>query len=370
MDVALYLKESLECHIHGFPRPVRHLAGDPYGRNVSIGAVIARRWSIVVVRPGGRGRAPALRRALARKPEEIGDGLSCVRRFRARGRRGPRIRRSLQRADQRRQMSRQLRSAFSPIRCGIHPSTVSHSSGLAWPDRRAAQARAVLDYEDGGERAVAAWREAPRFVRSKNFIFPERASSSAVQSASSIAPIWSGAKTCGEAVTYARSGPSRYQLPGRQSSRTLCRVPAKVVDAPGAGALFSRSPPTRGQYGRSGCVWLYAVIACSGTLLSLASSNPAPSAQLLTSAVLACHREPVISARDSRARAIRMASPTSSAARRVRFMARWSNTARESSSAGRPGRSRSSVRTVSASSSRLKTPAGLSNRPTGGRDGT
>ncbi len=136
------------------------------------------------------------------------------------------------------------------------------------------------------------------------------------------------------------------------------------------GALISRSLPSRSQYGRSGCVWLYAVIACSGTLPSPASSNPAPSAQLLTSAVLACHREPVISARDSRARAIRMASPTSSAARRVRFMARWSNTARESSSTGRPRRSRSSVRTVSTSSSRLKTPAGLSNRPTGGRDGT
>ena len=135
-------------------------------------------------------------------------------------------------------------------------------------------------------------------------------------------------------------------------------VPARGADQTG--------PPSSGQYGRSGCVWLYAVIDCSGMLPSRASSNPARIAQLLTSAELACHREPVISAPDSRARAIRMASPTSSAARRVRFMARWSNTARESSSTGRPGRSRSSVRTVSASSSRLKTLASLSNRPTRG----
>jgi hypothetical protein len=45
-----------------------------------------------------------------------------------------------------------------------------------------------------------------------------------------------------------------------------------------------------------------------------------------------------------------MASVTSSAARRVRFMARSANTARDSSSAVRPGCSRSSARTVSASS--------------------
>src|SRR5713101_6466421 len=55
------------------------------------------------------------------------------------------------------------------------------------------------------------------------------------------------------------------------------------------GALISRSLPSRGQYGRSGCVWLYAVIACSGTLPSLASSNPAPSAQLWTLTVQRAH---------------------------------------------------------------------------------
>ncbi len=48
---------------------------------------------------------------------------------------------------------------------------------------------------------------------------------------------------------------------------------------------------------------------------SLPISKPALSAQFLTSRVLACHREPVISARGSRARATRMASATSSAAR-------------------------------------------------------
>src|SRR6266576_2440313 len=53
----------------------------------------------------------------------------------------------------------------------------------------------------------------------------------------------------------------------------------------------------------------------------------------------------------------------------VRFMASSANTARESCSTVRPGCSRSSARTVSASSSRLKTPAGLSNRPGWGRAG-
>ena len=48
-------------------------------------------------------------------------------------------------------------------------------------------------------------------------------------------------------------------------------------------------------------------------------SKPALAAQSLTSWVLACHRDPVISARDGRVRAIRMASATSSSARRVRF---------------------------------------------------
>jgi hypothetical protein len=66
------------------------------------------------------------------------------------------------------------------------------------------------------------------------------------------------------------------------------------------------------QYGRCGCVWLYAAIACCGMMRSAPSSNPALSAQFLTSHVLACHREPVISARGSRARATRMASATRS----------------------------------------------------------
>jgi len=56
-------------------------------------------------------------------------------------------------------------------------------------------------------------------------------------------------------------------------------------------------------------------------LPSLPGSNPALSAQFLTSDVLACHREPLISARGPRARVTRMASATSSAARRVRFTA-------------------------------------------------
>ncbi len=79
-----------------------------------------------------------------------------------------------------------------------------------------------------------------------------------------------------------------------------------------------------------------------------------------------CHRAPVISARGSRARATRMASATSSVARRVRFMASSANTARESSSTVRPGRSRSSARTVAASSSRLNTPTGYRTGLAGG----
>jgi len=67
-------------------------------------------------------------------------------------------------------------------------------------------------------------------------------------------------------------------------------------------------------------------MARSGMLPSLPISKPALSAQLLTSDVLACHREPVISARGSRIRAARIASATSSAARRVRFMASSANT--------------------------------------------
>jgi hypothetical protein len=50
-------------------------------------------------------------------------------------------------------------------------------------------------------------------------------------------------------------------------------------------------------------------------------------AQFLTSSVLACHCEPVISARGSCGRASRMASAMSSAARRVRFTASSANTA-------------------------------------------
>jgi hypothetical protein len=51
-----------------------------------------------------------------------------------------------------------------------------------------------------------AWREAPRFVRAKNFIYPGAGQlQRAVQPTSSITPIWSGAKTWGGAVTYARS---------------------------------------------------------------------------------------------------------------------------------------------------------------------
>ena len=75
------------------------------------------------------------------------------------------------------------------------------------------------------------------------------------------------------------------------------------------------------QYGRCGCVWLYAAIACTGIMRSAPSSKPALSAQFLTSDVLACHREPVISARGSRARATRMASATRPSARRIRLMA-------------------------------------------------
>jgi hypothetical protein len=70
-----------------------------------------------------------------------------------------------------------------------------------------------------------------------------------------------------------------------------------------------------------------------GMLPSLAIWKPARSAQVLTSRVLACYREPVISGRGFRARAMRMASATSSAARRLRFMASSANTARESSPA-------------------------------------
>ena len=47
--------------------------------------------------------------------------------------------------------------------------------------------------------------------------------------------------------------------------------------------------------------------------------SPSSRAQSLTCWVLACHSDPMISARDGRVRAIRMASATSSSARRVRF---------------------------------------------------
>jgi hypothetical protein len=67
--------------------------------------------------------------------------------------------------------------------------------------------------------------------------------------------------------------------------------------------------------------------------------------------------------RGSRAREILMASLTRSLARRVRFMASSANTAPEISSTVRQGRRRSSSRTASASSSRLKAPTGLSDRP-------
>jgi len=92
-------------------------------------------------------------------------------------------------------------------------------------------------------------------------------------------------------------------------------------------------------------------------------------AQALTSWVLACQADPMISSHNGRARAIRMASATSSSARRVRFIASSAKTELVSSPTVRPGRTRSSARTVCASSSRLKTRTGLSNKPTGGRTG-
>ena len=108
---------------------------------------------------------------------------------------------------------------------------------------------------------------------------------------------------------------------------------------------------------------MYAVIACSGMLPSSPISKPAFSARFRTSAVLACRREPLISACGCLARASRIASVTSSAERRVGFMASSADMARESSPAVRPGRWRSGARTVSVSSSSLKAPGGLSNRP-------
>jgi hypothetical protein len=158
--------------------------------------------------------------------------------------------------------------------------------------------------------------------------------------------------------------------------RPVRRQPIWPADCPDASMItLPRDPAAQSyfvrtaQYGRSGCVSLYAAIACSGMLPSPPVSKPALAAQSLTSRVLACHRDPVISARGGRVRAIRMASATSSSARRVRFIASSANTERASSSTVRPGRARSSARTVSASSSRLKTRTGLSNKPTGGRTG-
>lgn len=62
-------------------------------------------------------------------------------------------------------------------------------------------------------------------------------------------------------------------------------------------------------------------------LPSLPGSKPARMAQSLTSLVLACHCEPAISSRGPQLRAMRMASATSSAERRVRLMASSANTA-------------------------------------------
>ena len=168
-----------------------------------------------------------------------------------------------------------------------------------------------------------------------------------------------------------------HTLPARRhrarfAAHTVLGVPRLAVTlrrpAPAAGRHISalRHSCLRAravQYGWSGCVWLYAVIACSGMLPSAPISKPAFSAQVRASAVLACHREPLISPCGSLARASRIASATSSAERRVRFMASSAKTARESSSTARPGRWRSRARTVSVSSSSLKAPAGLSNRP-------
>lgn len=104
-------------------------------------------------------------------------------------------------------------------------------------------------------------------------------------------------------------------------------------------------------------VWMCLVVHGDGVLWDGAVSadlEAVAGGPVVTSDVLACHREPVISARGCRVLAVRMASLTRSAARRVRFMPRSSNTAREVSSAVWPGCSRSSLRAVSASSSRLK----------------
>ena len=59
-----------------------------------------------------------------------------------------------------------------------------------------------------------------------------------------------------------------------------------------------------GQYGRSGCVWLYAVMACPGMVPSAPIWKPLPAAHSLTSDVPACQVEPVMSARGCRARAM------------------------------------------------------------------
>ena len=90
---------------------------------------------------------------------------------------------------------------------------------------------------------------------------------------------------------------------------------------PPGGALWYLAARVRVQCRRSGCVWLYAAMACSGMLPSVPASKSVRRAQFLTSSVLACHCNQVIWARGSRVRASRMALATSSVARRGRFMA-------------------------------------------------
>jgi len=91
---------------------------------------------------------------------------------------------------------------------------------------------------------------------------------------------------------------------------------------PPEGALrYLRSGTGAVQCRRSGCVWLYAAMACSGMLPSVPASKPARRAQFLTSSMPACHCNQVIWARGSGVRASRMVSGMSSVARRGRFMA-------------------------------------------------